>query len=95
MAQRHDRIVADDDVMGGEPRIAGHRISVRQIAELVEEGGHGAETVADRYGLDVADIYRALTYYHDHPAQMARIERERQEKEEAVLRGGAVRRSDL
>lgn len=95
MAQRHHRIVSDDDVMGGEPRIAGRRIAVRQIAELVESDGLDAEAVADRYDLDVADVYRALTYYHDNPAEMARVERTRAEEERAALETEAVRRSDL
>jgi len=94
MPQRHARIVADEDVMGGEPRIQGRRISVRQVADLHENGGLAAEVIADRYDLDVADVYRALTYYHDHPAEMARIERERSDLERAALEDGAVRRSD-
>lgn len=81
--------------MGGEPRIAGHRIAVRQIAELVEGGGLDAEAVADRYDLDVADVYRALTYYHDNPAEMARVERTRAEEERTALEAEAVRRSNL
>ena len=28
--------------------------------------------------LDVADVSRALTYYYDHPDQMARIEQKRE-----------------
>ena len=55
MAQRTARVVSDDAVMGGEPRIEGRRITVRQVAEWVEEAGLSAKTVADRYDLDVAD----------------------------------------
>lgn len=95
MSQRHAGIVSDDDVMGGEPRIEGRRIAVRQVAELVEGGGLAAEAVADRYDLDVSDVYRALAYYHDHPAEMARIERERAERERDALEDGAVRRTEL
>ncbi|PSP93283.1 hypothetical protein BRC84_05195 [Halobacteriales archaeon QS_1_68_44] len=29
-----DGIVSTDDVMGGDPRLEGRRVSVRQIAEL-------------------------------------------------------------
>jgi hypothetical protein len=32
----------------------------------------------DRRDLDVADVYRALTYYHDHPDEMRAVERERE-----------------
>jgi hypothetical protein len=27
----------------------------------------------------VADVYRALTYYHDHPEEMRAVERQREE----------------
>ncbi len=33
--------------------------------------------MADRHDLDVADVYRALTYYHDNPDEMRSIERQR------------------
>ena len=55
MARRTARIVTDEAVMGGEPRIEGHRISVRQVADWVEKGDLSAKTVADRYDLDIAD----------------------------------------
>ncbi|WP_435066360.1 DUF433 domain-containing protein [Halobaculum sp. EA56] len=53
-----------------EPHIRGRRISVRQVYALVEERGEDPEAVADRYDLDVADVYHALAYYHDHPREM-------------------------
>lgn len=95
MASRQTGIVSDDDVMGGEPRIEGRRISVRQVSELVEDSGVPAETVADRYDLDVGDVYRALAYYHDHPAEMAQVEREREAAEQEALASDATRRADL
>ena len=63
----------------GEPHIRGRRISVRQVAALVEERETDPETVADRFDLDVADVYHALAYYHDHPGEMQVVEREREE----------------
>lgn len=88
MAQRSARIVRTDDVMGGEPRIEGRRITVRQIAEWVEEQGLSARTVADRYDLDVADVYRALTYYHEHPGEMTEVRRRRQRQIEEARENG-------
>jgi len=35
--------------------------------------------VANRLDLDIADVYRALAYYHEHPEKMAEIQREREE----------------
>lgn len=77
MAERESRRVAHD--LLDEPHIAGHRISVRQVYALVEERGVDPESVADRYDLDVADVYHALAYYHDHPRKMNEIEAERDE----------------
>jgi len=77
MAERSARRVASD--LMDEPHIVGRRISVRQAHALVEERGIDPETVADRYDLDVADIYRALAYYHDHPRQMGDVKAEREE----------------
>lgn len=77
MAKRSARRVAAD--LMDEPHIVGRRISVRQVYALVEERGVGPETVADRYDLDVADVYRALAYYHDHPRQMGDVKAEREE----------------
>ncbi|MEF8826338.1 MAG: DUF433 domain-containing protein [Halapricum sp.] len=76
MAQRPTSIVSDD-VPGGEPRIDGHRIGVLQIYEEVEEGDLSPQTFADRYDLDVAAVYRALAYYHEHPGKMATVRRRR------------------
>jgi uncharacterized protein (DUF433 family) len=62
-----------------EPHIRGRRISVRQVYALVEECGEDPEAVADRYNLDVADVYHALAYYHDHPREMRDVEQERED----------------
>ena len=62
-----------------EPHIRGRRISVRQVYALVEERGVEPETVADRYDLDVDDVYHALAYYHDHPREMRDVEQERED----------------
>jgi uncharacterized protein (DUF433 family) len=77
MAERETRRVAHDIM--DEPHIAGRRVSVRQVYALVEKGGVDPETVADRYDLDIADVYHALAYYHDHPREMSATETERDE----------------
>ncbi|MEF8861817.1 MAG: DUF433 domain-containing protein [Haloarculaceae archaeon] len=78
--QRTLRVVGDDAVMGGEPRTEDLRSTVRQIAEWVEGAGLSARTVAGRYDLDVADVYHALAYYHEHPSETAAAERRRAER---------------
>jgi uncharacterized protein (DUF433 family) len=64
-------IVSEEGVMGGQPRIEGHRISVIQIVEWIHEEGMDPETVATEFDLDLADIYRALTYYYDNVEEMS------------------------
>jgi uncharacterized protein (DUF433 family) len=76
MAQQASRIVRE---VHDEPHIEGTRISVRHVYRQVHERELRPETVADRYNLDIADVYRALTYYHDHPDEMAELERQREE----------------
>jgi uncharacterized protein (DUF433 family) len=76
MAEQESRRI-DDDLLA-EPHIAGRRISVRQVYALVEDRGVDPESVADRFDLDVADVYHALAYYHDHPREMNAIETDRE-----------------
>lgn len=76
------RIVSTEGVLGGKPRIDGTRIGVYFVHERVEGRGLEPQTVADRHDLDVADVYRALAYYHDHPDEMASIEETREERRE-------------
>lgn len=73
-------IVETEGVMGGQPRIDGRRISVLQIVEWVHEEGLSPETVATEFDLDLADIYRALTYYYDNLDEMAKWRRLRDER---------------
>jgi len=75
MSQVTRRIVRE---LHDEPHLEGRRITVQFIKEQVEERRLDPRTVADRHDLDVADVYRALTYYHDHPEEMRTIERQRQ-----------------
>ena len=48
------------------------------IAARVVDGGEEPMAVAAEYDLDIADVYRALTYYYDNPAEMRRVQSERQ-----------------
>ena len=71
-------IVSTDDVLGGAPRIEGRRIGVHHVAKRVVDTGESPEQVAADYGLDIADVYRALVYYYDNPEEMRRVQAERQ-----------------
>ena len=82
MAERDTRRV--DRELVGEPHVTGRRVSVRQVHALVEERGVDPGTVADRYDLDVADVYHVLAYYHDNPREMRDVVAEREAAMESV-----------
>lgn len=71
-------IVSTEDVLGGAPRIEGRRIGVHHVASRVVDAGESPEQVAADYGLDLADVYRALAYYYDHPDEMRSVAAERE-----------------
>lgn len=73
MAQAAARIVETPEVLGGKPRIDGTRIGVYFVREQIDGRGIDPKTLAAEHDLDVADVYRALTYYYDHPERMAAI----------------------
>jgi uncharacterized protein (DUF433 family) len=81
MSQQTGRIVRE---VHDEPHIQGRRLTVQFIRERVEGRGLRPETVAERHDLDVADVYRALAYYHDHPEEMRRVEQRREQRIEAA-----------
>jgi len=53
-------------IVGGKPRIAGHRITVQNIVIWYDRMGKSADEIATEYDLDLADIHAALAYYFDH-----------------------------
>jgi uncharacterized protein (DUF433 family) len=63
-----------------EPHIAGSRITVQFVHDRVEGQGLDPETVADQHDLELADVYHALAYYHDHPEEMKAAEEGREEQ---------------
>lgn len=54
-------------VCGGKPRIAGHRITVKNVVIWHERMGLSPDEVVSHYpSITLADVYAALAYYHDH-----------------------------
>jgi uncharacterized protein (DUF433 family) len=53
-------------IAGGKPRIAGHRITVDDVAVWHERLGMSVDEIASEYDLTPADIHAALAYYFDH-----------------------------
>ena len=89
--QTERRIVQE---MMDEPHVKGRRISVLQLRDRVEERGLEPRTVASRYELDVADVYRALAYYHEHPEEMQQIRERHEEIYETVEQEAREHRPD-
>jgi hypothetical protein len=54
------------------------------VYALVDGRGVEPERVADRFDLDLADVYHAFAYYHDHPREMSEVDAEREEAMAAV-----------
>ena len=53
-------------VAGGRPRIAGHRITVRDIVVLHLHLGKSVDEICAEYALGLADVHAALAYCFDH-----------------------------
>lgn len=61
------RIVRDEGVCGGQPRIAGTRIKVQHIALEYERLGWTPDQICDAHpGLTLAEVHGALAYYYAH-----------------------------
>ena len=69
-------IVRSTDVLGGDPRFEGTRVGVIHVKERLDAGDDPAQVAAD-YDIDLADVYHALAYYYDNPAEMDEIEARR------------------
>ncbi|MEF8777263.1 MAG: DUF433 domain-containing protein [Haloarculaceae archaeon] len=90
LRSRWSRNPGIERILIDESHLAGHRVSVRRVHGLVEERGLDPPAVVDRLGLDLADVYRALAYYHDHPGTLHEVEQRREARIEQSLEGGAV-----
>ncbi len=53
-------------VCGGKPRVAGHHITVQNIAIWHDRVGRSADEIASDYNLSLAEVHAALAYYFDH-----------------------------
>jgi uncharacterized protein (DUF433 family) len=65
-------------VLGGSPRIVGHRIRVADIVIWHEKRGFSPDQIVDLFpGITLADVHAALAYYFDHSDEIeAEFERE-------------------
>ena len=77
-------ISRDTDILGGEPRIDGTRISVRHIAARVIDADQSPASVADQFDTSLSAVYEALAYYYDHLEAMREYEQANETAFEAV-----------
>ena len=59
-------------VAGGKPRIAGHRITVQDVAIWHLQMGKSVEEICSEYGLGLSDVHAALAYYFDNRDEIDR-----------------------
>ena len=64
--QLSSKIESTPGLVWGQPHLAGTRFTVKQIAVWHEFMGLGADQIATEYGLSLADIYAALSYFFDY-----------------------------
>ena len=62
----HPHIVRVPGIAGGEPVIAGTRITVALIARLLQAGDEPADIIARYPHLAPAAVYAAISYYLAH-----------------------------
>lgn len=89
-AIKHRYIVREDQILGGEPIVAGTRTSVRAVAELWRLGLQPDEIVRRLPHLTLAQAFDALSYYSDHQEEVnGFIERNRiaEEETDPLVRG--------
>ncbi|MBI4671661.1 MAG: DUF433 domain-containing protein [Chloroflexi bacterium] len=68
----HPRIYKNPRIHRGEPIIQGTKVTVRNIIEQTRAGSSPEEIVEQYAQLELAQVYDALAYYYDHPAEMER-----------------------
>lgn len=76
------RIVKTENVLGGDPRIENHRISVHHVYQRYVEGDETPEEIATSYNISIAEVHAALAYAFSNPDEMRTIEARNQKRSE-------------
>ena len=84
------RVVSDEEVLHGLPRVEGTRISVLHVYDTVVDGDTDPAGAADALDLSLGEVYGALAYYYNNPEQM-RAHRAAQDEAREELRERAVK----
>ncbi|QDU57889.1 DUF433 domain-containing protein [Aeoliella mucimassa] len=72
-------IACSPGICGGQPHLAGHRITVHQIVVWYDRMGLSADEIATNHGLSVAAVHAALAYYFDHRDEVEQLVVDNQE----------------
>lgn len=73
-------IVQDEAICGGVPILDGTRIRVSDVVVQAEYREKTPEEIVSSFpALSVADVYAALTYYHERPTQIRKEMRDREQ----------------
>ncbi len=72
MQSMMEHIVSDPEIVFGKPRIAGTRITVRDIVINHLRNGMPLELIAADFDVPLAGVYAAMTYYYDHKNEIDR-----------------------
>ena len=67
-------IVKTEDVLGGDPRIGGHRIGVFHVYQRHVEGDETPEEIAADYEISIGEVHAALAYAFSNSEEMRAIE---------------------
>ncbi|MBI3914328.1 MAG: DUF433 domain-containing protein [Chloroflexi bacterium] len=67
----HPHIVRVQGLHGGRPIVSGKSVTVQTIVALFRQNLSPEQIVEDYDGvLTLAEVYDALSYYHDHPGEI-------------------------
>jgi uncharacterized protein (DUF433 family) len=73
-------IVQHEGICGGQPRIAGTRLKVQQIALEYERLGWTPDQICEAHpGVTLAQVHAAMSYYYDHKEEIDQAIREDKE----------------
>lgn len=86
-------IVKTEGVLGGKPRLAGHRISVLDVTELLE-AGYSVSGAAEQLGITVDEVRAATRYFRRHRDELAELARRRREAHGALQGSGTDTTTD-
>jgi uncharacterized protein (DUF433 family) len=91
----HPHVVKSADVLSGEPTVDGTRLAARHLLIHYRDLGETPETIAEHFGLSVAQVLDALSYCFDHPEEIAYHEEENRirtvmRKQDLVLVGNRL-----